>query len=246
MSSHYGTRGRLSSQSTPKDDDDRATTKPYRQATVYDAVAGRISSTGFIPTYPHTSNIPGISSASYLPLPPEEVLSRRRNAPERYEEDDIYWAHEDLNPTKQQLPGSELLKAIHEYASDFYTRVLGEESAVSWGSLDETALLAVGILLEEEVERVLGETGDLVFVEGKQRVGDNTVRAKKEEKAQEQGIHRKRRAGGSVSKLNTEEDTSEDEESPQEVGDDQEATSPTESPAEFPARKKRRIQAGQD
>ncbi len=34
--------------------------------------------------------------------------------------------------------------------------------------MDETALLAVGILLEEAAEEVLGEKGDMVFVEGEE------------------------------------------------------------------------------
>lgn len=35
-------------------------------------------------------------------------------------------------------------------------------------SLDETALLSLGILLEEMAEHVLGDTGDLAFVEGEE------------------------------------------------------------------------------
>ena len=35
-------------------------------------------------------------------------------------------------------------------------------------SMDETALLALGILLEEMAEYVLGDTGDLAFAEGEQ------------------------------------------------------------------------------
>lgn len=35
-----------------------------------------------------------------------------------------------------------------------------------WKSLDETALLAMGILLEEMSLESLGKTGDLVFTEG--------------------------------------------------------------------------------
>lgn len=35
-------------------------------------------------------------------------------------------------------------------------------------SLDETALLSLGILLEEMAEHVLGNTGDLAFVEGEE------------------------------------------------------------------------------
>ncbi|KAL9013068.1 MAG: hypothetical protein Q9173_002205 [Seirophora scorigena] len=114
---------------------------------------------------------------SYLPLPPEEVLFRRRNAPERYEEDDIYFAHENLDPQKQPLPDSDLLKAVHTYASDFYGAGLGkhEEGMVSFGSMDETALMAVGILLEEAVGRLVEGTGDLVFVEGSRRGEDEVL-----------------------------------------------------------------------
>ena len=34
--------------------------------------------------------------------------------------------------------------------------------------MEETALLAVGILLEEAAEHILGETGDMVLVEGEE------------------------------------------------------------------------------
>lgn len=37
---------------------------------------------------------------------------------------------------------------------------------VDFESLDETALLALGILMEEMAGDVLGETGDMAFVEG--------------------------------------------------------------------------------
>ncbi|KAL8918105.1 MAG: hypothetical protein Q9208_007545 [Pyrenodesmia sp. 3 TL-2023] len=154
-----------------------------RQATLYDAIAGRISTTGFIPPHPLPSKSKSrdTSSTSLVPLPPEEVLFRRRNAPERYEEDDFYFAHEKLDP--QLLPDSDLLKAVHAYASDFYGRVLGEEEGkVSFGSLDETALLAVGVLLEEEVGRLVGGTGDLAFVEGGPRGSGSGVRDKNERK----------------------------------------------------------------
>ncbi len=52
------------------------------------------------------------------------------------------------------MPGSDLLKAVHAYVSDFYARNYGYGEGVrgegaDWRSLDETALLAVGVLLEE-------------------------------------------------------------------------------------------------
>jgi hypothetical protein len=76
------------------------------------------------------------------------------------------------------LPDSNLLQAIHTYTSKFYAytglgtpkddrkvyikgvKMLNEES------MDETALLAFGILLEEASREALGKTGDLVFTDG--------------------------------------------------------------------------------
>lgn len=93
----------------------------------------------------------------------------------------------------KRLPSSELLGAVHAYASDFYG-ALGmahhaasarmkrnnnqkkrrgredgdavEDTRWDFGSMDETALLAFGVLLEESVRAALGEEGDMVFVEG--------------------------------------------------------------------------------
>lgn len=86
-----------------------------------------------------------------------------------------------------RLPDSDLCKGVHTYASDFYGALVMErrdevrkrerkarrrkherEQDRMWNfkSMDETALLAMGILLEESVAAVLGETGDMVFVEG--------------------------------------------------------------------------------
>lgn len=63
---------------------------------------------------------------------------------------------------------------VHEYVSDFYGAVggrrddgtIGKRGEVDFRSLDETALIAMGVLLEEMVREVVGETGDLVFTEG--------------------------------------------------------------------------------
>ena len=158
--------------------------KTKRQATVYDAVAGtsphcfhirelssnepligRVSSNGFIPPTPRVSAYRDTVSSSLVAVPPEEVLFRRTGAPIRYEEDDFYWADRHLTEN-QKLPESDLLKAIHAYASDFYGRAVKGKGMVDFESLDETALLAVGILMEEMAGDVLGETGDMAFVEG--------------------------------------------------------------------------------
>jgi hypothetical protein len=109
------------------------------------------------------------------PYPPDEVLFRRRHAPERYAEHDVYFANERDFPDAGQgiLPDSDLLTAVHGYASKFYEAVAKRESqggaiaerTVDERSMDETALLAFGILLEEAGGEVLGRRGDLVFTE---------------------------------------------------------------------------------
>lgn len=183
-----------------------------RQATVYDAVAGkptppailsfppplpasltplagRVNYSRFIPAQPGTSSTRDTTSTSQTAVPPDEVLFRRKHAPARYHERDIYYANEkEVLPLP--LPDSDLLKAVHTYAADFYARLATVTAAAAgssnsrstkrlgvgkrkgntgdWRSLDETALLAVGVLLEESFVQVLGETGDLVFVEGQE------------------------------------------------------------------------------
>ena len=134
-----------------------------RQASLYDAVAGRIGYEGFLGEDPPTKNRDTVSRSS-IAVPPEEVLFRRRGAPVRYEEDDIYCADRHLEP-HQRLPDSDLLKTIHAYASDFYANATADGGKSDFKSLDETALLAVGILLEEAAAEALGKTGDLALVE---------------------------------------------------------------------------------
>lgn len=138
--------------------------KIRREASVYDAVAGRVGVNGFLPTTPYASKHRDTLSSSTVPVAPEEVLFRRRAAPVRHEGKDFYFAHENL-PPNSPLPSSELLKAIHQYASDFYSRATEDHGQCDFRSLDETALIAVGVLLEEAMKEALGEDGDLVFTE---------------------------------------------------------------------------------
>jgi hypothetical protein len=102
--------------------------------------------------------------ASRQPLRPDEVLFKQKNAPIRYEETDYYFAHEKL-PADKQLPSSDLLSALHAYVSKLYSRTAGPETEKAWRSMDETALIAFGILLEETAREMMGETGDLAFTE---------------------------------------------------------------------------------
>lgn len=139
---------------------------------------GRVSSTGFLPRHPFTSKNRDTLSSSSVAVPPEEVLFRRLGAPERFAEDDVYWRGSRNLREDQVLPDSDLLKALHSYASKFYGRMWGGAGSGSEGkgggegagadfvSLDGTALLAMGILLEEWAGEVLGAEGDGAFVEG--------------------------------------------------------------------------------
>ena len=107
------------------------------------------------------------SSTATVAMMPEDVLFGRRGAPTLSQEEDVYSADRHLSE-QQRLPDSDLLKAIHTYASDFYAKTTTNRGAVANESLDETALLGLGILLEEMAGHVLGETGDLAFVEGEE------------------------------------------------------------------------------
>jgi hypothetical protein len=119
------------------------------------------------------------------PLAPEEVLFRRKSAPPRYAEKDIYFAGTDALSPNQKLPESDLLKAVHGYAAGFYEGLAVEQEGggKSWRlggrlvderSMDGTALLAFGILLEEAAREALGKKGDLVFTEGALNVDGGT------------------------------------------------------------------------
>ena len=105
----------------------------------------------------------GKPSRNVRPLAPHEVLLRRTNAPTVVPLD-YYNADVNLSPSKR-LPDSELLKAVHAYASDFYSTATNDKGRCDFRSLNETALLAMGILLEEAAVEVLGENGDMVLVE---------------------------------------------------------------------------------
>jgi hypothetical protein len=144
-----------------------------KQATLYDAVAGRVGYEGFLGEDAPTKYRDTVSRSN-IAIPPDEVLFRRRGAPVRYEEDDIYTADRHLGP-QQRLPDSDLLKTIHAYASDFYANATPDGGKRDFKSLDETALLAMGILLEEAAAEALGKTGDLAFVEDAREEGETHV-----------------------------------------------------------------------
>ncbi|PYH90148.1 hypothetical protein BO71DRAFT_422481 [Aspergillus ellipticus CBS 707.79] len=152
-------------------DDELAGKRQKRHATLFDAVAGRVNSHGFLTSGPYPSKRRDNASSSNRPVPPEEVLFRRVNAPDRFEETDFYFANESL-PPHCALPSSELLGALHAYSADFYEHATIDRGHDDYHSLDETALVAMGILLEEMAKESLGETGDMVLVEGEEIPAD--------------------------------------------------------------------------
>ncbi|KAL4978699.1 hypothetical protein BDW66DRAFT_129407 [Aspergillus desertorum] len=136
-----------------------------RRANLYDAVAGRVNVHGFIPAKPYASRYRDTASSSSRPLPPEEVLFRRKGMPIRYEETDRYFAHETLPPDRP-LPSSELLESIHSYAADFYDQAVSANGRANYYSMNGKSLMFMGVLLEELAKESLGDTGDLALVEG--------------------------------------------------------------------------------
>jgi hypothetical protein len=87
----------------------------------------------------------------------------------RYAESDFYFANEKKSVTG--LPESDLLKLLHGYISDYYSKAVNDGSG-DFYSFDETALLAFGVLLEEAMKDALGRNGDLVFTEGSEIASD--------------------------------------------------------------------------
>ena len=98
-----------------------------------------------------------------MAVSPEEVLFRSIKAPTSSQNDALYdWT---ASLQENELPDSDLLKALHAYSSDFYEHTFGEDAEVSYQSMDESAILALGILLEEACNATLSNGGDLALVE---------------------------------------------------------------------------------
>jgi len=90
----------------------------------------------------------------------------------RFEETDYYHAHASTT-AQRLLPDGALLTALHAYMSKLYNQTAGPEDEKTWKCMDETALIAFGVLVEETAKELLGETGDLAFTEAA-AVGDES------------------------------------------------------------------------
>lgn len=153
-----------------------------RHANVYDAVAGRVTTTASLGASSGVRSVGGIYRLRDATLAPEDVLFQRADAPQRYAEKDVYFSREAAAVTESDsrlLPDSDLLKAVHSYAAHLFEAIGNRRDGgnrdpdcfvgsrhVDERSMDETALIAFGILLEEAGREVLGRRGDLVFTEG--------------------------------------------------------------------------------
>ncbi|KAL4804440.1 hypothetical protein BDV18DRAFT_31173 [Aspergillus unguis] len=157
-------KSRVLDESNEREHNVRSEKQRKRKANLYDAVAGRVNSHGFIPARAYASKYRDTASSSSRALPPEEVLFRRKGMPIRYEETDRYFAHESLPPS-QSLPSSELLESIHAYTADFYDQAVTNGQANHY-SMNGKSLIFMGVLLEELAKESLGETGDMALVEG--------------------------------------------------------------------------------
>lgn len=124
--------------------------------TLYDTVAGRVGTNGFLTREQQPSS-------KTEPLAPEEVLLKSQSAPDHFIEE--WYDANERRLEDQSLPDSDLATAVHAYASDFYSRATHDHGQHDFKSFDETALLAMTILLEEAARESLSQTGDLALVE---------------------------------------------------------------------------------
>lgn len=160
-------------------------TRSTRHTTVYDAVARRISRYhGFISASLYQAAGQGRDQATNhaRPADPDDalfnfdhyakVMKHLNHKPtSRFVPPDVstdvkreaLYAYTKWLPQELELPDGELLEAVHTYASEYYSQL--PEMKVMYRALDGTALVALGILLEEMARENVGETGDLAFLE---------------------------------------------------------------------------------
>ena len=97
--------------------------------------------------------------------PSNDILSRLEG-----DEDLEDWIDEEtLNDVP--LPESDIIEAVQSYAGHFYANTTDTRRTEHFSSMNGSALIAMGVLLEELGNELLGETGDMVLVERED--GDN-------------------------------------------------------------------------
>lgn len=131
-----------SSESVDSSSDEEVVGRKKRWKTVYDGVAGRLKNhEGH-----RKDNWRDDVDFNRKLLAPDDYLLRLPNAPE------------DGIPVEYHpdLPSSDLLKAVHLYAAEYYKE---RGNWQGYRSMDETALIGVGVLLEEYLHDLLGPNG---------------------------------------------------------------------------------------
>lgn len=98
-------------------------------------------------------------SSSRAVRPSNDILSRL----ERDEALDNWIDEDSLDDVP--LPESDIIEAIQSYAGHFYANTVDSRRTEHFSSMNGTALIAMGVLLEELGEELLGKTGDMVLVE---------------------------------------------------------------------------------
>ncbi|QKX53585.1 uncharacterized protein TRUGW13939_00664 [Talaromyces rugulosus] len=153
-------KDRISGEGT---DDESKSLHRGRGATLQDSFAGRINNNRFIGR-PYASRWRHHLSSSNAPLSSRNFLYSK-DQPEDTEDEGFDSNDVDFVSSDARLPESDMLEAIHSYSSHFYANAVDNCGSNDFASMDETALIAMGILLEELANHSLGETGDLVLVE---------------------------------------------------------------------------------
>lgn len=118
---------------------------------------------GFQKLEPQASKYRDTKSTGERVLAPEEVLIRRPHHLNNKMKGEPYFAHEHL-PRTMRMPPSDMLTAIHAYAADWYKYGMQIFKPV-YRSMDESALLAFGILAEELAKDKLGTVGHRVLLD---------------------------------------------------------------------------------
>lgn len=98
---------------------------------------------------------PDIYKSKGHTLPADEVLQLSNTT-----EVKIPIKYRDEFPAGQGLPSSEFLKAFHYYASDKFASRKGTTR-----TMDETALIAFGLLAEHWIDKAIDESSARLFVE---------------------------------------------------------------------------------
>lgn len=125
-------------------------TKRYNEHTsVYDVVAGRLPPRLLNQVYEDKGT--HVKFNQIRPSSADDVLAKFA--------DDGVNVPVEFHP---DLPSSDLLKALHYYTGEYFRH---HDNYEGYRTLDETAMLSLGILIEEAIKDILGPHGALEYAE---------------------------------------------------------------------------------